>query len=123
MSFQGLRASRDKKQVKSFVTDQTLPSATHDNPPDILAPPSPGKPEFRYGLPASMEMKVVPSKGRAIFSTVSSKPGFAPVRHCIEISGANSRSKAAYCFIADLACWYYRPRTYRDIALTAVRNL
>ena len=79
MSFRGLRDSRDKKQAKSFVA-APIPSGTvGDRTAGDLQPPSPENLGFHHVLPASMGMKVVPGKGRAIFSTVNSKPGFAPV--------------------------------------------
>jgi hypothetical protein len=79
MSFQSLRASRDKKQTKSFVTDPAPSSTLSNNALDKPPPPLPEKPVFLYDLPASMEMEVVPEKGRAIFSTINIKPGFLPV--------------------------------------------
>ena len=89
MSFRGLRDSRGKKQAKSFVTGPTSSGAVTDPTPGDLQPPPAEKLGFHHDLPSSMEMKVVPGKGRAIFSTVSSKPGFASGRHCILISGTN----------------------------------
>ena len=79
MSFRSLRNSRDKKQAKSFVTAPIPSTTASGHPPSDLLPPHPENPRFRHDLPASMEMRVVPGKGRAIFSTVSGKPGFAPV--------------------------------------------
>jgi len=81
MSFRGLRNSRDKKQARSFVTAHTSSGTISDHASGDLPPPPPENPGFRHDLPASMEMKVVPGKGRAIFSTVSSKPGFVPDHH------------------------------------------
>ena len=77
MSFRGLRAFRDKKQAKSFVTDPTPSSTAKDGATDNSQLQPAENPEFRYDLPASMEMKVVPGRGRAIFSTTANKPGFA----------------------------------------------
>ena len=78
MSFRGLRDSRDKKQTKSFVTAHTSSGTVSDHTLGDLPPPPPETPGFRHDLPPSMEMKVVPGKGRAIFSTVNSEPGFVP---------------------------------------------
>ena len=89
MSFRGLRDSRGKKQARSFVTGLAPSGTASDATPGDLQPLPPEDLGFRHDLPESMKMKVVPSKGRAIFSTVSSKPGFAPIRHCISISGTN----------------------------------
>lgn len=88
MSFQSLRTFRDKKQTKSFVTDLAPSGTVNNNPPDD-PPPPPENSGFRYDLPASMEMKAVSGKGRAIFSTVDSKPGSVPVQQYVLISGAN----------------------------------
>jgi hypothetical protein len=75
MSFRGLRTIRDKMQAKSFVTDPQPPGVVKGDIPDGALPPPPEKLGFRYALPDSMEMKTVPAKGRAIFSTVDIKPG------------------------------------------------
>jgi len=89
MSFQSLRSFRDKKQAKSFVTAPIPSGAVSNNVPGDLPPPPPENQGLRYDLPPSVEMRAVPGKGRAIFSTVSSKPGFAPFL-VVSISGANS---------------------------------
>jgi len=89
MSFRGLRDFRDKKQAKSLVTAPTPSGTVSDNTQSDLPPPPPENPGLRYNLPTSMEMKVVPEKGRAIFSTVSNKPGFAPVHHYVSVPGTN----------------------------------
>ena len=78
MPFQSLRSFRDKKQAKSSVTAPIPSGAVSNNVPGDLPSPPPEDQGFRYDLPPSMEMRAVPGKGRAIFSTVSSKPGFAP---------------------------------------------
>lgn len=70
-----------------------------------------------------MELKVVPGKGRAIFSTVDSKPGFVPIHQHVSIPDVNPRIKALHCSVTDPVCWCYLPRAYRDIVLTAVRSL
>lgn len=79
MSFQSLRASRNKKQTKSFVTDPAQSGVVLNNPSDNPPSPSPENPELRYDLPTSMEIKVVPGKGRAVFSTAGSKPGLVSI--------------------------------------------
>jgi len=81
MSFRGLRDTRDKKQAKSFVTTHATSGTVGDHASNDLPPPPPETPGFRHDLPTSMEMKVIPGKGRAIFSTVSSKPGFVLDHH------------------------------------------
>lgn len=122
MSFRSLRDVRDKKQAKSFVTDPTPSGAASDHIPGDSPPPPLETLGFRYDLPDSMEVKVVPGKGRAIFSTTSSKPGLVLVHHSVSIPGTNSNFKATHCSITDLVCWYCRPQTYQDTALIAVRN-
>ena len=122
MSFQSLRSFRDKKQAKSFVTVPTPSGTVSDNIPSDLSPPPPENQGFCYDLPPSMEMRVVPGKGRAIFSTVNSKPGFAPVRHRVSISFTDSQPKVTHYSIAGLMCWCCRLQTYQDTVLIAVRN-
>lgn len=89
MSFPSLRNSRDKRLAKSFVVASTPSGGVSDSTPGDLPPPLPENLGPRYDLPDSMEMEVVSGKGRAIFSTVNSKPGFAPIHRYVLISGTN----------------------------------
>ncbi|KAF9652312.1 SET domain-containing protein [Thelephora ganbajun] len=121
MSFRGLRAFREKKQAKSLVVVPASSGSVNDDTPSDLPPPPPEKPGFRYDLPASMELKVVPGKGRAIFSTVSSKPGSALFFHrprVVILSTPNIPRYCSYC-CAELVtkrCSACRTVWYCDLA-------
>ena len=123
MSFPSLRNSRDKRLAKSLVAASMPSGGADDSTPGDLPPPPPENLGFSYDLPNSMEMKVVSGKGRAIFSTVNSKPGFAPIHCYVLLSDADPYGKVAHCSIADLVCWCCRPQNFQDIVLIAAGSL